>query len=71
MEYLLVRLIAVGLSDMTVGLVVEDRYPGAIEEMCRKMGINTKIRKHRKRINVRKASAYAKDLYNDGRKTRA
>jgi len=47
---------------MKIGLIVEDRYAEAIKEICRKIGITTKIRRQRGRINVRKASSHAKTL---------
>jgi len=45
-----------------VGLVVEDKYPEAIEEISKKLGVKPIIRRQRGRINVRKASAFANEL---------
>ena len=47
---------------MKIGLIVEDRYAEAIKEICRNIGITTRIRRQRGRINVRKASSHAKTL---------
>ncbi len=45
-----------------VGLVVEDEHTEAIKEIGKKLGIKPIIRRQRGRINVRKASAFAKEL---------
>ena len=45
-----------------MGLVVEDKYPEAIKEISKKLGVKPIIRRQRGRINVRKASAFAKEL---------
>ena len=45
-----------------VGLVVEDKYPEAIEEISKKLGVKPIIRRQRGRISVKKASAFAKEL---------
>ena len=45
-----------------VGLVVEDEYTEAIEEIGKKLGIKPIIRRQRGRISVKKASAFAKEL---------
>ena len=45
-----------------VGLVVEDKYPEAIKEISKKLGVKPIIRRQRGRISVKKASAFAKEL---------
>ena len=45
-----------------MGLVVEDEYTEAIEEIGKKLGIKPIIRRQRGKISVRKASAFAKEL---------
>ena len=45
-----------------VGLVVEDKHTEAIKEISKKLGVKPIIRRQRGRINVRKASAFAKEL---------
>ena len=45
-----------------VGLVVEDKHTEVIKEIGKKLGIKPIIRRQRGRINVRKASAFAKEL---------
>lgn len=49
---------------MRVGIIVEGKYDGsALKEICRRIGIEAKIRKQRGTINIRKASAYIKELF--------
>ena len=45
-----------------VGLVVEDKYPEAIKEISKKLGVKPIIRRQRGRISEKKASAFAKEL---------
>jgi len=45
-----------------VGLVVEDKHTEVIKEIGKKLDIKPIIRRQRGRINVRKASAFAKEL---------
>jgi len=45
-----------------VGLVVEDKYPEAIKEISKKLGVKPIIRRQRGRISEKKASAFAEEL---------
>ena len=45
-----------------VGLVVEDKYPEAIEEISKKLGVKPIIRRQRGKISVKEASAFAEEL---------
>ena len=45
-----------------VGLVVEDKYPEAIEEISKKLGVKSIIRRQRGKISVKEASAFAEEL---------
>ncbi|UYZ39640.1 MAG: DUF4276 family protein [Candidatus Methanospirare jalkutatii] len=45
-----------------VGLVVEDKYPEAIKEISKKLGVKPIIRRQRGKISVKEASAFAKEL---------
>ena len=45
-----------------MGLVVEDKYPEAIKEISKKLGVKPIIRRQRGRISVKKASAFAEEL---------